>query len=458
MELKSLLKSWIDDPVRFSIDCFGEEPDGLQKPIFEAVASHDRIAVRSGNGPGKTWTAAKLGLWFFVTRPKSIVVTTAPTWQQVQRILWKEIRANISKAPILRPFLYLPPRDAEVLMIRPDGSYGDDWAMIGRASDKKENMLGFHAPYLMFIVDEASGVPDEIFEAIEGTQTQEGVNSSKILLIGNPTRPEGFFYDIFHSKSSNWKTFHLDGRLSPRVSKQWISQMEEDYGGDSPFFQIHVLGNFPPADKNTLIPLSWIERALVDPQGKGIAVSYAGFDVAEMGDDYSVYIKATLDNCIFNIYDIDFMAKLEISPLTNWAKNKLDNDHVEKLVIDSNGVGAGVYSNLKEEGYPVIGFRGGESPLASTEEAKFSNLKSQAYWNLRALFEKEEIKIQKVQNYKKLVSELSTIKYDFDSKGKIIVKREKDRKSPDFADALCLCCFAPYLSAQKLGVALVDIW
>jgi len=234
--------------------------------------------------------------------------------------------------------------------------------------------------------------------------------------------------------------------------------MEEDYGGGSPFFQIHVLGNFPPADKNTLIPLSGIERALVDPEEKGKGVSYAGFDVAEMGDDYSVYIKATLETGIFNVYDIDFMAKLEISPLTNWAKNKLDNDPPDKLVIDSNGVGAGVYSNLKEEGYPIIGFRGGESPLVSSEEAKFSNLKSQAYWNLRALFEKEEIKIQKVSNYKKLVSELSTIKYDFDSKGKIIVKREKDRKSPDFADALSLCCFAPYLSAQKLGVALVDIW
>ena len=66
MDMKSLLASWIDDPVRFSVDCFGEEPDDLQRPIFEAVAAHDRIAVRSGNGPGKTWTAAKLGLWFFV--------------------------------------------------------------------------------------------------------------------------------------------------------------------------------------------------------------------------------------------------------------------------------------------------------------------------------------------------------------------------------------------------------
>lgn len=264
MELKSLLNSWIDDPVRFSIDCFGEEPDNLQKQIFEAVAENDRIAVRSGNGPGKTWTAAKLGLWFFITRPKSIVVTTAPTWQQVQRILWKEIRANISKAPILRPFLYLPPRDAEILMIRPDGSYGDDWAMIGRASDKKENMLGFHAPYLMFIVDEASGVDDAIFEAIEGTQTQEGVNSSKMLLIGNPTKDTGYFFDIFHKRSANWKCFHLDSRLSPRVKKDWISQMAEEYGEESNFYQVHVLGNFPQYGEDTLIPLHWIERAFLN--------------------------------------------------------------------------------------------------------------------------------------------------------------------------------------------------
>jgi hypothetical protein len=96
------------------------------------------------------------------------------------------------------------------------------------------------------------------------------------------------------------------------------------------------------------------------------------------------------------------MAKLEISPLTNWAKNKLDNDHVEKLVIDSNGVGAGVYSNLKEEGYPVIGFRGGESPLVSTEEAKFSNLKTQAYWNLRSLFEKVGLGYRKCRTIRNL--------------------------------------------------------
>ncbi len=447
--MKSLLRSWIDDPVRFSIDCFGEEPDEMQKPIFEAVAGHDRIAVRSGNGPGKTWTAAKLGLWFFVTRPKSIVVTTAPTWQQVQRILWKEIRANISKAPLLKPFLYLPPRDAEVLMVRPDGSYGDDWAMIGRASDKKENMLGFHAPYLMFIVDEASGVPDEIFEAIEGTQTQEGVNSSKILLIGNPTRPEGFFYDIFHSKSANWKTFHLDGRLSPRVSKQWISQMEEDYGSDSPFFQIHVLGNFPPMDKDTLIPLGWIERSLVD-QADGHGTRYAGFDVARMGNDYSVLMNVEHANNKFIVRQIDFFSKIELMELCGWGIQVFRKTVPEKIMVDVIGVGAGVNDRLKELGFPVLGVNVAESPCSKSED--FKNKKAEMYWHLRGLFERQEIVIPKIPHHNKLIAELSAMKYKYDSSGKLqIVDPEK---SPDFADALALACYGPIISARVPGVVM----
>ncbi len=450
MELKPLLKSWIDDPVRFSIDCFGESPDELQKPIFEAVAKHDRIAVRSGNGPGKTWTAAKLGLWFFVTRPKSIVVTTAPTWQQVQRILWKEIRANISKAPILKPFLYLPPRDAEVLMIRSDGSYGDDWAMIGRASDRKENMLGFHAPYLMFIVDEASGVPDEIFEAIEGTQTQEGVNSSKILLIGNPTRPEGFFYDIFHSKSANWKTFHLDGRLSPRVSKQWISQMEEDYGNDSPFFQIHVLGNFPPMDKDTLIPLGWIEKALVNPEPDEHGARYAGFDVARMGNDYSVLVNVEHVNNKFIVRQIDFFSKIELMELCGWSVQSFRKTVPEKIMVDVIGVGAGAHDRLKELGFPVVGVNVAESPCSKTED--FRNKKAEMYWHLRGLFERQEIVIPKIPNHAKLIAELSSMKYKYDSSGKLqIVDPEK---SPDFADALALACYGPIISARVPGMVM----
>lgn len=260
----SLVSSWLNDPAKFCVDVFSEQPDNLQKQIFDAIALCDRVAVRSGNGPGKTWTAARIALWFFVTRPNSLVITTAPTWTQVQNLLWKEIRGGIEKSPILKPFVYMPPRDAELFMVRPDGNYGPGWGCLGRSTDKKENMQGFHNPYLMFIVDEASGVDDTIFEAIEGTQTQEGVNTSKMLLIGNPTKDSGYFFEVFHKRAANWKTFHLDSRKSPRVKKEWIKQMAEEYGEDSNFYQVHVLGNFPQYGEDTLIPLHWIEKAVVD--------------------------------------------------------------------------------------------------------------------------------------------------------------------------------------------------
>ena len=279
----------------------------------------------------------------------------------------------------------------------------------------------------MFIVDEASGVPDEIFEAIEGTQTQEGVNSSKILLIGNPTRPEGFFFDIFHSKSANWKTFHLDGRLSPRVSKQWISQMETDYGSDSPFFQIHVLGNFPPVDKDTLIPLSWIERALADPKEEGCSAAYTGFDVARMGNDYSVLVSVSHNDNKFTVRQIDFFSKIELMELCGWGVQIFKKIGPEKVMVDVIGVGAGVHDRLKELGYPVVGVNVAESPCRNSED--FKNKKAEMYWNLRGLFERQEIIIPKIQNHAKLVAELSSMKYKYDSSGKLQIVDPENRRT-----------------------------
>lgn len=263
-KLSELFTSWYFNPIKFCIDCFGEEPDALQKEMFEAVAKYNRVAVRSGNGPGKSWSMAKLGLWFFFTRPYSDVITTAPTWDQVQRVIWKEIRANMAKSELLKSFVDLLPRDPTMFMIQEDGTKNDDWAMFGRSSTQKENMQGYHAKHLMFIIDEASGVDDEIFEAIEGSQTEAGANKAKIVMIGNPTRTEGYFFEAFHSKSGLWKTIHFDCRLSPRVSKEWIEQKKEEYGEESPFYKVRVLGEFPLGGDNALIPLHWIEKAVLN--------------------------------------------------------------------------------------------------------------------------------------------------------------------------------------------------
>jgi phage terminase large subunit len=262
-KLTSLALEWRTNPVKFAHDVLGVTLDPLQQKVLMALPDNDRIAIRSGNGPGKTFISSIAALWFFSLYCQSCVITTAPTWPQVELLLWKEIRDNISRSDILRPIIELAPRDCAAYMVRGDGSTSPKWMMVGRSTNKKENMQGFHNPYLMFIVDEGSGVDDEIFEAIQGSQTQEGIQASKLLVIGNPTRPEGYFYEIFHKRSAGWKTFHLNSEESPRVSKKWIQQMKEEYGEGSNFYQVHVLGNFPQYGEDTLIPLHWIEKAVI---------------------------------------------------------------------------------------------------------------------------------------------------------------------------------------------------
>ncbi len=258
-----LLDIWRRYPVRFAKDVLNVTLDPLQQDILKALVDNDRVAVRSGNGPGKTFLSSIAALWFFCCFFQSAVITTAPTWAQVELLLWKEIRDNITKSEMLRPAIELAPRDCAAYMIQDGRITSPKWMMVGRSTNKKENMQGFHNPYLLFIVDEASGVDDEIYEAIQGTQTQKGVQASKLLIIGNPTRPDGYFYDVFHSRSAGWKVFHLNSEESPRVSKKWIQQMKDEYGEDSNFYQVHVRGNFPTYGEDTLIPLHWIERAVV---------------------------------------------------------------------------------------------------------------------------------------------------------------------------------------------------
>jgi len=262
-QFETLLDEWRANPVMFAKDVLNVELDPLQQEILMALPDNDRLAVRSGNGPGKTFLSSIAALWFFCCFYQSAVITTAPTWPQVELLLWKEIRDNISRSDLLKPAIELAPRDCAAYMIQDGGVTSPKWMMVGRSTNKKENMQGFHNPYLMFIVDEGSGVDDEIYEAIQGSQTQEGVQASKLLVIGNPTKPEGYFYDIFHKRSAGWKTFHLNSEESPRVSKKWVQQMKDEYGEDSNFYQVHVLGNFPKYGEDTLIPLHWIEKAVM---------------------------------------------------------------------------------------------------------------------------------------------------------------------------------------------------
>ncbi|NQU96593.1 MAG: hypothetical protein HQ548_02965, partial [Chloroflexi bacterium] len=256
---------------------------------MEAVRDHGRVAVRSCNGSGKTYVAAHVVLWWLMCFPDAMVITTAPTEHQVRDVLWREIRRayrgheDLINGKLLRTSLEL----------------GDKHYAQGLSTDQPERFQGFHEGHILFVVDEASGVREGIFEAIEGSMTSAG---AKTLLLGNPSALSGTFYEVFHRRRELWHTIHISGFDTPNlregcvvmpalVTPKWVEEAKINWGEDSPMYQVRVLGEFPSEAEDTLIPLRLIEGAAeaeeaVPPVGdEPVEI---GVDVARFGADRTV--------------------------------------------------------------------------------------------------------------------------------------------------------------------------
>jgi len=314
-------------------------------------------------------------------------------------------------------------------------------------------MQGFHAPYLFFIVDEASGVEDEIYYAIEGSQTTE----AKMLLIGNPIKPEGYFYDAFHKNRDLWATFHLSCLDSPRVSREWIEDRKREWGIDSILYKVRVLGEFPDVISDALIPLHWIESAKVDKEAyvsesrKNEQRWYLkdnpwlsdseveiriGVDVARMGEDETVITVVGQKGNAIKVFDIISAQGKETTWTARRAKRLYEKYNAKVVNVDDTGVGGGVTDLLKEEGVRVSPVKFGASPTNNEAKALFLNLKAQIYYELRDYFDPSKDGIISIPDHPKLIRDLSALKQDYTSKDKI--KIIDPPKSPDYADSLVL--------------------
>jgi len=170
-----------EQPVAFAERALGVDLWSKQVEVLEALRDGPRVTVRACHGVGKTFVAASAALWFLYTRKPSVVLTTAPTGRQVRQVLWRQLRALHRRA---RYSL-----GGELHLTRLE--LGDEWFGLGLATDEPDRFQGFHSESILLIVDEAAGVREEIFDAVEGVLTTEG---AKTLLIGNPTSQSGYFY------------------------------------------------------------------------------------------------------------------------------------------------------------------------------------------------------------------------------------------------------------------------
>tara|TARA_Y100000310_G_scaffold205108_1_gene205419 strand:+ start:6744 stop:8150 length:1407 start_codon:yes stop_codon:yes gene_type:complete len=448
-----LMKRYHRDPVKFAREVIGMDPDDWQCELLEAVANPEirRVTCRSGHGVGKSSAVAMAAIWHVLMRVPSKTVVTAPTSAQLFDACFAEMK-NIAKR-------LKPPFD-DLLEIKSDRielkSSPESTFISCRTSrqEQPEALAGVHSPSTLLLADESSGIPESVFEAASGSMS--GIHATTVLT-GNPTRNTGFFYDTHNRLKENWYTMHVSCIDSKRVSDDFVNDMKNRYGEDSPAYHVRVLGNFPPSESDTVIPVALIDHAMKnDIKVHEDTVSIWALDVARQGNDSSVLCKRQGPV----IHPLTVWNNLDLMQLSGAVKAEYDAMSSSKkpveIIVDSVGLGAGVLDRLRELGLPARGLNVSER---SMQKETYINLRAELWFKCKAWLEGMDVKIP---HDDRLWAELAAPRYHFTSSGKIQVESKEAMKkrginSPDRADAVCLS-LANEMTTMAYGTSSAGSW
>lgn len=431
---------YADKPVEFVDEVLGVKLWEAQKDVLRAMTNHKRIATRSGHGTGKTYVTACAVLWWLYAR-QGLVITTAPTWNHVQAVLWREINEIALRAPVKLPC------KGE---FQTERKIDDHWFALGLSTTTPSAFQGFHHPNLLVVIDEAPGVAEQVHLEI-GTLAVGDKNC--ILMIGNPTTTSGTFYEAFKHPDV-WKCLRIscldhpnviEGKevIAGAVTRGWIDEKKSQWGEMHPFWYSRVLGEFPKISNRGVIPLGWLERAQNEQKRKEALDTaeaqklprIGGLDVARYGDNRCVLTVRRGDAIEFQ----DSWGHTSLMETAGRGMLAIQEYNLKALVIDAAGVGAGVYDRMLEQRAPVYAYNGGHRAFTP---GSFQNRRTEMWWSLRTRLEKQRLWLP--PNCEKLVADLIAPEYEIASSGRIKIESKEtllDRgvPSPDFADSLILC-------------------
>lgn len=465
-----------------------------QKKVLKTVQENDRTAVSACHDVGKSFLAARIAIAFLTTNKFSKVITTAPTYNQVKRILWSELRSAVASAKI--------PLGGK--LNETDWTIEPEWFALGftpknevtggEGQGTQSSFQGFHAPGgILVIFDEATGIPHNIWTMAEGLLTQSNV---KFLAIGNPTSTASEFYQCFRDQA--WAKVYLNCFDSPNLiangittldllkkevekykglndaeakallnsykvtrpyllTLKWVVQNVAKWGFDHPLTVSKVLGKFPKAGEHTLVPLGFIEEAQIrvawpDKSDRKII----GIDVARFGTDSTVLTALHGKKQIGR----KELFKRDGNEVTGeaiaWGKELFGDSNADLFVVDETGVGGAVVDNLNDairtktlpKGCEVRGVQFGAACESDEDKEKFVNIKARMF-SLLADDIKAEDGLALIDD-SVYADELPTIRYSYDKKGRLYIeskdeyKKRTGRKSPDNADSLALANFGRY--------------
>ncbi|MYC32936.1 MAG: hypothetical protein F4X64_07140 [Chloroflexi bacterium] len=453
--------------MEFAADVLGVTLWQKQREVLEALARSRRVAVKSGNGLGKDFMAAVAVLWYLHTHNPAIALSTAPTFRQVRHVLWRQLRR-----------LYRPA--AEKLggrLLETRWELAEDRYALGLSADGADQFQGFHSENVLVVVDEAEGVDEEIYEAVDAVMTSQ---NPRLLLIGNPTRTDGSFHRAFHEERGIYETFTISALESPNVTGkepeipglvtvEWVEERRIAWGERSDRYRSRVLGEFPRRGDDILIAMDDIEAAVYelgmdgrdvgaplvgarddDPFGMflpggahrattrvaptgGAGRVVIGVDVARFGSDRSVVVARRGDTVV----SIQAFERIDTMATAGQVMVAVRERRPELVNVDAIGVGAGLADRLREQGVPARDVNVAEKPR---RDRTCLNLRAEGYQSLARRFRDHRIRIPRDAE---LIAELATLRYEYDSRGRLLMEskasiRRRGARSPDKADALML--------------------
>jgi len=459
-EAVAIIGRLADDPEWYARTILGHDPWEMPCAIGRALSKpRARVAVKACHSSGKTHSAAEWVLWW-VSRG-GIAVTTAPTWTQVEKLLWGEITRAYHGArfPIggrlLQTALQMGPQNYAV----------------GLSTNEGVNFQGWHGDVLI-VLDEAPGVRPDIFEAIEGIRAGGDV---RVLMLGNPTIASGPFYEAFTKDRHTWQTFTIDAFATPNLegvsiadlqaiaaddvdhpllahnprpyltTRRWVHEKLHTWTEQSPLWQSRVRGEFPKQSEDALLSLAWLELAALREIAPTATDAWeAGIDVAGPGEAETVLAirhGATL-------------VKLKAWPnpdprgdvLAELAPYK---DRLTAIKVDTVGQGYYFGRHLEDHGYAgrVVDINVGES---ASDTERYANWKAELYWALRIRAQSGELAGLTDDG---ATGQLAGIRYRHDARGRVVIEgkdeaRKRGVPSPDRAEAIMLC-YAPARPARQ---------
>lgn len=463
---------FLHDPLGWARERLRDQPTRIGQRILQSVVKHRYTAVQACHGVGKTFTAAEVVAWWLDVHPpgEAFVVTTAPTGEQVRSVLWREIGKAHTRGD-------LPGRitmDAH-WYFRIAGK--DELVGFGRkpADHDPAAFSGIHARYVLVVIDEACGVPKQLYDAVDSLATNA---HARVLAIGNPDDPQSFFAKVCGTGDERWdNVIRVNAFDSPLFTEEalepypelreymeqhgyqpstesiphhlrdllvdplWVAERLRRWGPGSPVFQAKVLGQFPDVGDRNVFTKALL-RKCYENDLPGMGAGVRAFDIAEEGGDRSIGYW-NRDGALRFLYE---GPKQELPETSDDLYGIMAPYPDVPAWIDSNGIGVHVFYDLRRRGMPVVKFIGSHAAY----EPEYANRRAEAYFAMKRMAETGELDLDPVDegHADDLENDLLAIRWKVDGRGRLLLESKEEMakrgvKSTDHGDGASMACQSP---------------